>query len=210
MITSFSLIMGIISFLLSISIFRKYSSTPEVTSLLISVNIGTYFLISPNLISADSSVLLAYGSSGFYLASGRFETLITSIFLHANLLHLFLNMYALYILGKVVEISLGRVRYAVLYFASGLSGNLLSAIADSKAVGVGASGAVMGLLGYMIATEYKLTGKLNPSTVFIAIFVIFGGFSANVDVLAHLGGFSLGLIWGLSRGVKLHYETSYW
>lgn len=206
MVAPTSLLMGAGGFLISILLLRKYSSTPEVTSLLISANLGAYFLTSPNLISADSSILIAYGSSGFYLASGRFETLITSIFLHVNLIHLALNMYALYVLGKIVEISLGRVKYSVLYFASGISGNLLSALADSRAVGVGASGAVMGLLGYIIAMEYRLTRRLSPSTVFIAIFVIFGGFSANVDVLAHLGGFLLGLFWGLIKNLSLSYE----
>ncbi len=200
MITLTSSLAALISFLISITLLRRYSNVPEVTSILISANVGIYFLISPSLVRADDSILIAYGSSGFYLLSGRYETLITSIFLHANLLHIFLNMYALYVLGRIVEISLGKAKYSALYFLSGLSGNLLSALVDRLTVGVGASGAVMGLLGYMVAMEYRLTRRLSPSTLFIAIFVIFGGFSANVDVLAHLGGFLLGLIWGLLKG----------
>ncbi|RDD53376.1 MAG: rhomboid family intramembrane serine protease [Candidatus Korarchaeota archaeon NZ13-K] len=200
MITLISSLTGIFSFLTSIILLRRYFNVPEVTSLLISLNSGVYFLTSPGLVRADESILIAYGSSGSYLVSGRYETLLTSIFLHANLLHLFLNMYALYVLGRIVEISLGRSRYSALYLLSGLSGNLLSALVDELSVGVGASGAIMGLLGYMMAMEYRFTRRLNPSTLFIAIFVIFGGFSANVDVLAHLGGFLLGLIWGLLRG----------
>ncbi|MEM3446437.1 MAG: rhomboid family intramembrane serine protease [Candidatus Korarchaeum sp.] len=200
MITLISSLMGLISFLISVTLLRRYSNVPEVTSLLISVNVGIYFLISPGLVRADNSILISYGSSGFYLISGRYETLITSIFLHANLLHLFLNMYALYVLGRIVEISLGRLKYSALYFLSGISGNLLSAVLDELSVGVGASGAVMGLLGYMVAMEYRFTRRLSPSTLLIAVFVMFGGFSANVDVLAHLGGFLLGLIWGLLRG----------
>lgn len=200
MITLISSLTGLISFLISMTLLRRYSNVPEVTSFLISIDMGIYFLISPSLIRADNSILIAYGSSGLYIISGRYETLITSIFLHANLLHLFLNMYALYILGRIVEISLGKPKYLALYILSGLSGNLLSAVLDELAVGVGASGAVMGLLGYMVAMEYKLTRRLSPSTLFLAIFVIFGGFSANIDVLAHLGGFLFGLLWGLLRG----------
>ena len=80
---------------------------------------------------------------------------------------------------------------------------------DSMSVGVGASGAIMGLLGYMVAMEYRITGKLSSSTIFIALFVIFGGFSANVDVLAHAGGFSVGLIWGLLRRLRPAYTVRY-
>lgn len=200
MISSLSSLTGLLSFLVSLALLRRYSNAPEVTSLLMSINIGIYFLTSPSLVRADSPILISYGSSGSYLLIGRYETLVTSMFLHANLLHLFLNMYALYILGRVVEISLGKLKFSALYFLSGLSGNLLSVMVDELAVGVGTSGAVMGLLGYMVAMEYRLTRRLSPSTLFIAIFVIFGGFSANVDVLAHLGGFLFGLTWGLLRG----------
>ncbi|ACB06965.1 rhomboid family intramembrane serine protease [Candidatus Korarchaeum cryptofilum] len=199
MVTIASALMGLAAFLISIALIRRYSNTPEITSILMSLNIGIYFLTSPTLLFADSPILFKYGSSGSYLISGRYETLITSMFLHANLMHLFLNMYALYILGKVAEISLGRTKFISLYFLSGLVGNLLSCIIDSSSVSVGASGAIMGLLGYIVAMEYRVTGRFNPSTVLLAIFVIFGGFSANVDVLAHLGGFLVGLGSGLFR-----------
>jgi rhomboid protease GluP len=199
MVTIASALLGLATFLISIALIRRYSNIPEITSILISLNVGIYFLTSPTLVFADSPILFKYGSSGSYLISGKYETLITSMFLHANLIHLFLNMYALYILGRVAEISLGRTRFISLYFLSGLVGNLLSGMVDLGSVSVGASGAVMGLLGYIVAMEYRVTGKLNPSTVLIAIFVIFGGFSANVDVLAHLGGFLVGLGLGLSR-----------
>ncbi|MCC6029031.1 MAG: rhomboid family intramembrane serine protease [Candidatus Korarchaeum sp.] len=199
MVTITNALLGLSTFLISIALIRRYSNTPEITSILMSLNIGVYFLTSPSIIFADNSILFKYGSSGSYLISGRYETLITSMFLHANLIHLFLNMYALHILGKVAEISLGRAKFISLYFLSGLVGDLLSCIIDSSSVSVGASGAIMGLLGYIVAMEYRVTGRFNPSTVLLAIFVIFGGFSANVDVLAHLGGFLVGLGLGLSR-----------
>ncbi len=202
-------LLGIGVTLFSFILFKMYSSIPEVTSALISINLGLYAMTSPTLFEANRYVLLYFGSSGLYLMHGRYYTLITSMFLHANILHLGLNMYALYILGKVVELSLGRVKYLLMYFISGVVGNLLSAFLDPRTVGVGASGAIMGLLGYMVAMEYRVTGKLSSSTIFIALFVIFGGFSANVDVLAHAGGFVVGLIWGLGRRFRPAYTVSY-
>ncbi len=109
----------------------------------------------------------------------------------------------------MVELSLGRIKYLLMYFISGVVGNLLSAFLDPRTVGVGASGAIMGLLGYMVAMEYRVTGKLSSSTIFIALFVIFGGFSANVDVMAHAGGFVVGLMWGLGRRFRPAYTVSY-
>ncbi len=204
-----SLLMGVGVALFSFILFKMYSSVPEVTSALISINLGLYVMTAPGLLEANRFILFYFGSSGLYLLHGRYYTLITSMFLHANILHIGLNMYALYILGKVVELSLGRVKYLLMYFISGIVGNLLSAALDPRTVGVGASGAIMGLLGYMVAMEYRMTGKLSSSTIFIALFVIFGGFSANVDVLAHAGGFLVGLIWGLGRRFRPAYTVSY-
>ncbi len=203
------ILLGIGVTLFSFILFKMYSSTPDVTSALISINLGLYAMTSPALLEANRYVLLYFGSSGLYLMHGRYYTLITSMFLHANILHLGLNMYALYILGKVVELSLGRIKYLLMYFISGVVGNLLSAFLDPRTVGVGASGAIMGLLGYMVAMEYRVTGKLSSSTIFIALFVIFGGFSANVDVMAHAGGFVVGLMWGLGRRFRPAYTVSY-
>lgn len=209
MLLGYAAMTGIGVALFSFILFKMYSSIPEVTSALISLNLGAYVMTSPSIIEANNRLLYAFGSSGLYLLQGRYYTLITSMFLHANLVHIGLNMYALYILGKAVELSMGRVKYLTMYFASGIVGNLLSAFLDPGVVGVGASGAIMGLLGYMVAIEYKVTGKLSPSTIFIALFVIFGGFSANVDVLAHLGGFLVGLVWGLGKKFRRAYEVGY-
>ena len=209
MIGIMNILIGLGVGLFTLVLLKMYSSIPEVTTALLSVNIGVYFTTSPTIFGADRQILFSLGSSGVHLLAGRYWTLITSMFLHANLLHLGLNMYALYILGKVVELSLGRWKYTLMYFASGIVGNILSALLDSMSVGVGASGAIMGLLGYMVAMEYRITGKLSSSTIFIALFVIFGGFSANVDVLAHAGGFSVGLIWGLLRRLRPAYTVRY-
>jgi len=209
MIRMVSLLLGILAFTLALYVLKQ-SGLPPLTSLLISLNVGIYLASSKNVLYASNSVLLEWGSSGFYLYRGRFETLITSMFLHANLVHLALNMYALYVLGKALEYSLGWKRFLVLYLTSGIVGNVLSAVVDPTSIGVGASGAILGLLGYMVALEYVYTRKLSGSTVFLVLFVLFGGFSANIDVAAHVGGFVVGLAYGLSKGrVRPSYTYSY-
>jgi membrane associated rhomboid family serine protease len=91
--------------------------------------------------------LSGWALSGDALAAGRWWTLVTHIFLHANLLHLMVNVLALWFIGPAVELMLGRVRYAVLYFLSGIAGGLLQTVfSASSAELVGASGAVCGVL----------------------------------------------------------------
>ncbi len=199
MIEMVTVLLGALAFALTLYVLKQ-SGLPPLTSFLIALNVGIYLASSRNLLYASNSILLEWGSSGFYLYRGRAETLVTSMFLHANLVHLALNMYALYVLGKALEYSLGWKRFLLLYMASGLAGNVLSAVVDPNSIGVGASGAILGLLGYMVSLEYIYTKRLSGSTLFLVIFVLFGGFSANIDVAAHVGGFAVGFLYGLMRG----------
>ncbi len=203
-----TVMLGVLGFALTLYVLKQMN-VPPITSLLIAANIGIYLAVSKSIVYASNSVLLDWGSSGFYLFRGRVETLITSMFLHANLVHLALNMYALYYLGRALEHSLAWKRFSFLYFASGVAGNVLSALADPNSIGVGASGAILGLLGYMVALEYLYNKKLSSTTILLVIFVIFGGFSANIDVAAHVGGFVVGFIYGLERG-RIRPKTTYY
>ncbi len=209
MIRMVTILLGVLAFALVLYVLKQ-SGLPPLTSFLIALNVGIYLASSRNLLYASNSILLEWGSSGFYLYMGRVETLVTSMFLHANLVHLALNMYALYVLGKALEYSLGWKKFFLLYMASGIVGNVLSAVVDPNSIGVGASGAILGLLGYMVSLEYVYTRKLSSSTIFLVIFVLFGGFSANIDVAAHVGGFLVGFVYGLSRGkAKPTYTYTY-
>lgn len=81
------------------------------------------------------------------LEYGRWWTLLTHLFLHAHPLHLAVNVLGLWFIGPEVELSLGRARFAILYFVSGVAGGLLqTALAPSDLPLIGASGAVCGVL----------------------------------------------------------------
>jgi membrane associated rhomboid family serine protease len=96
---------------------------------------------------AQGIELSGWALSGDALGAGRWWTVVTHIFLHANLLHLMVNVLALWFVGPAVELMLGRMRYVVLYFLSGIAGGLLqTAFSAPSAELVGASGAVCGVL----------------------------------------------------------------
>jgi rhomboid protease GluP len=141
------------------------------------------------------------------VAEGQPWRLLTSIFLHAGITHLLLNMLALYFLGSFAEASFGRGRFFALYLLSGLAGGIaylyVSAFTDNFAQpAVGASGAIFGLLGgvfgYAIrrgtfSTRDPVIGQL----LLLTGINLFLGFSIpGVSNTAHLGGLAGGLVYG--------------
>jgi membrane associated rhomboid family serine protease len=98
----------------------------------------------------QGSVQIDLGLNAIPLRDGEWYRLITSGFTHAGLLHLGLNMWFIWILGQMLERSLGSVRFTLLYFAALLAGSAGALIVDPFALTVGASGAAFGLLGAMV------------------------------------------------------------
>lgn len=156
------------------------------------------------------------GLSGVALKSGLWWTLVTHMFLHANLLHLLMNLLGLWFIGPIVEITLGWKKYTALYFASGVAGGLLqTAFASPNAELIGASGAVCGIL-LSFTTSYPeaplqallffvLPVRMRARTLGRGI-IVFSAVCAALNIvpiighLAHLGGALAGAaltkLWG--------------
>ncbi|HET6534113.1 MAG TPA: rhomboid family intramembrane serine protease, partial [Actinoplanes sp.] len=127
------------------------------------------------------------------IAAGEWYRLVTAMFLHFGVLHLLLNMYALWILGRELEAVLGRLRFAALYLLAGLGGNvaayLLSAPNRSTA---GASTAVFGLMAATFVILRRLNLSVAPILPVIVINVIFTFTVANISWQGHVGGLVVG------------------
>ena len=132
--------------------------------------------------------------------------LLTSMFLHGGLIHLALNMWCLWQAGPLVERLYGNVGFALLYLASGLGGSLAGARVHPMVVGVGASGAIFGIFGGLLA--FLLTHRaaipasvLRPIRASAIGFVIYNGVFGlvypGIDNAAHLGGLATGFVAGL-------------
>ena len=139
------------------------------------------------------------------LVNGEYGRIIWSMFLHANTNHLFSNMIILFFLGSMIEKEIGHIRYAVLYFLSGIGGGLLSllfkAMTNSMVASVGASGAVFGLDGVLLAMVLLWNERLPNVTpvrvVLMIVLSLYSGFSGgNVDNAAHVGGLLVGFLGG--------------
>lgn len=114
--------------------------------------------------------------------------LITSAFLHGSTLHLFTNMYSLYVLGSFVESNYGHLKYCFILFSSILLGSLSQIIFSQNGVSVGLSGGLYGLMLVFIL-DLVVKGRTPISTFLPIIFVNFSiNFLSNIAWMAHLGG----------------------
>ena len=170
----------------------------RVTTALIVVNVAAA-IASTHLAFHTSTVDLIRAGALFRPAvqAGEWWRGITAMFLHADPLHLGINMYALYLLGRFSEEILGSLRYFVVYFFSGLTGAIGSTFVAQPGLSVGASGAIMGLLGALIVVLILRRGSwpetwrktLLWNLVLVGALQIYIGFEIPViDNGAHVGG----------------------
>ena len=118
--------------------------------------------------------------------------------LHAGVLHFALNSYALYALGPVLERVLGHVRFLGLYVVSGLTGSAASFALNRTALGVGASGAIFGLVGALVVFFYRRRDRgglphLQGLLIVVGLNLVLAVSIRGIDNYAHIGGFLGGL-----------------
>jgi membrane associated rhomboid family serine protease len=133
------------------------------------------------------------------IAAGEWYRLFTAMFVHYGVLHLLLNMYALWILGRDLERTLGPLRFAGLYLLAGLGGNVAAYLFSApNAATAGASTAVFGLMAAIFVILKRLKLSVAPILPVIVINVIFTFAVANISVAGHLGGLAVG---GIVAGI---------
>lgn len=171
------------------------NNNQNLINIIIGINVIAFVL--PYFGIASSEEILIWGAKdNSDILDGQYYRLFTSMFLHANLLHIFFNMYSLYIFGPIVLSFLRESRFMLVYFLSGLGGTLASFVfLDQDSIG--ASGAIFGLIGALvsIAMITKNQAMLKQLWYLIAINAVFGLVgSSYIDNFAHLGGFIVGLV----------------
>jgi rhomboid protease GluP len=171
---------------------------------LLAINILVWLAMTAAGGSTDPDVLVRFGAkSNGHIADGEVWRLLTSIFLHIGPMHLFFNSYALFIFGVEVERVYGSARFLTIYLLAGLYGSLVS-FAFGPSLSAGASGAIFGLLGVMVAyfrRHRETFGEWGRqrliSLLGVAGFNLVLGFTVpGIDNLAHLGGLITGTVLG--------------
>ncbi|MGM9878270.1 MAG: rhomboid family intramembrane serine protease [Bacilli bacterium] len=180
---------------------------PIITYLLIVINI-VMFLITA-MLKINNIIDLDYylGNNYVMVQNGEFYRLFTCMFMHANLIHLAFNMYALYVLGPQVERYYGKYRFIAIYIVSGILGSLFSGVFMSEyTLSLGASGAIFGLLGSIAYFTYyyraTLQGLLRSQVMPVILINLLIGFAmSNIDVMAHIGGLIGGVLVSMGIGI---------
>jgi membrane associated rhomboid family serine protease len=144
-------------------------------------------------------------NAGKLMLSGEWWRLLTCVFIHGSLLHIAFNMWCLWDLGALSESLYGRWTFGALYLICGVGASLASVAWNEHVLSVGASGAIFGLAGALIAAfklgEFSvpreaLSGTLRSLVVFVGFNLVFGAASGVTDNAAHIGGLVTGLILG--------------
>jgi membrane associated rhomboid family serine protease len=178
---------------------RVAMDSGRVTSALIAINVAVFVL---GFGVQDLDVRfgnLALGLNRSFqvvgVAEGEYYRLITSAFLHAGVLHILFNMFALAQIGPVLEKALGRGRYLALYLLSALGGSVAAyLLAPPNQPSVGASGAIFGLFGAYYVVVRRLGGETGPIVVLLVINLAITFSVPNIDWRAHLGGLATGAV----------------
>ena len=179
------------------------------TSAIVAVNLALYAIswymtatsaqFSPGLGRISGEVLLRLGAKSPYILLGQWWRLVTAIFLHADLLHIGLNLWCLFDLGPEVEALFSKAKFIVFYLAAGVAGFLLSLWWSPFGMSVGASGSILGMIGVLIGASFHHghLGREYRSQLWrwVIYILIFGLFFA-VDNAAHLGGLATGGLLG--------------
>jgi membrane associated rhomboid family serine protease len=171
---------------------------PVVTYAIIGICILVYIVQSLPVIGGNTTDALQY--AGLYSYPQLFEPwrMFTSIFAHASIIHIALNMYTLWIFGMVLEPMLGRIRYLVLFLLSGLAGSLgVFLIADPRIPVIGASGAIFGMMAAFLIIQRRLGGNATQLLILVGINLVIGFVIPGIAWQAHLGGLVGGALVGL-------------
>lgn len=187
---------------------RLDEATPRafVTPLLMLLNVVAYIAIAisaRNAYTIDIATELKWGGNvGVLELQGQWWRLLTAVFLHANLLHLLVNMWTLWGASRLVERLYGRWTFLILYLLCGICASATSSLWEITRLSVGASGAIFGVIGALIA--FLIRGDTHVprsiarpyllSTAIFAVYNLIGGLmDVRIDNAAHVGGLIAGI-----------------
>ena len=186
---------------------------PVITYALIVLNIMVYlFMLLYDTVDQTYFYALANDYEG--IQNGQIYRLITSMFLHSDIIHIACNMYALYILGPVVERYYGKTKFLIIYMLSGILGSIFSAaFMSANTISIGASGAIFGLLGSIAYFTYyyraTLQGLLRSQILPVILLNLALGFMIpGIDVSGHIGGLIGGILVSMAIGIGDKGRTS--
>lgn len=182
---------------------KKQQEIPWASGTLVAINVIVFLICT-----FSGNVLYNKGELDVtsVLAGKQYGRILWATFLHAGIQHLFNNMVILFFLGAMIEKVTGHIQFLMLYFLSGVGGNLCSLLAKmirmDASASVGASGAIFGLDGVLLAwillDRQSMPDVTLKRVILMIALSLYSGFTAqNIDNAAHVGGLITGFLAGL-------------
>jgi membrane associated rhomboid family serine protease len=188
---------------------RSISQRPIITPIVVALNIAVFLAMCVTGKSVGqfaSQQLMAWGANfGPWTVHGQWWRLFTALFIHLNVAHVGLNMWALWNIGRLSERLFGRATLLFLYICTGLLASLTSIAWNPSVTSVGASGAIFGLFGTFLAFLLRRRREIPASvirrhwistTLFVLFNLVSGATQPGIDNAAHVGGLISGLVLG--------------
>lgn len=201
---------------------QLHAATPRVvvTPVIIALNLAMFVVMiamGVNVLGGRPDDYLKFGANfGPLTTGGEWWRLLTCTFIHGGVVHLLFNLWALWDSGHLTERLYGNRWFTGIYLYAGVGGSLASLLWRNEVVSVGASGAIFGVFGALLAYTLRERGSIPPhmlnrlriSTSIFVTYSLFYGFAASgIDNAAHLGGLLCGFAMGLVAARPLAAET---
>lgn len=178
-----------------------------VTATLIGICVVVFLMMAMDgvsLFSPGIEALIKWGANARFLTivDGEWWRLFTCMFEHIGVIHLLVNMVSLYMIGTLLEPLIGKWRFLSAFIVTGVGGSIASIIWNPFVVSAGASGAIFGLFGLMLALlstnliEKNVRNTILPNIGTIVVINLIAGFRPGVDYAAHIGGLLTGIALG--------------
>lgn len=182
------------------NLIEKYKRTP-VTFTLLGVIIVYFIIMTVNGGTTDTETLVRFGAlyPPLVLFYGEYYRLITSVFIHIGVMHLFFNSYALYIFGTQIERVMGKVKYLIFFLLTGIGGNIVTFFFSFETISAGASGSLFGILGafvYLIQHHKDMITPEGRKSILklLGLNLVITFISPSISITAHLGGLIIGYL----------------
>ncbi len=174
-----------------------------VTYTLVALNVAAYLWVALTGNFSDTTSLIAHGALyGPLVLQGEYWRIVTSAFLHGGLLHIALNMFALVQVGTYLEALVGSPRMLAVYAIATVGSGIAVVLFSPNDVTVGASGAIFGIFGALVAVGLRLgpagRGLVAQTLPIVGLNLAFGFSMSNVSNAGHVGGLVSGFLAGLA------------
>jgi membrane associated rhomboid family serine protease len=170
------------------------------TAVLIGLNVLVYLVEiaagGGGLSPSGSSVVYDFGLAGPFVAEGEWYRLLSSGFLHASILHIGFNMFALFFLGRILEPGIGTARFLAIYFVSLFAGSFGAILLSPNTLTIGASGAIFGIFGatFVIARSRGVDALASSIGIILLLNLAISFGNPEISLGGHLGGLVAGVL----------------